>query len=143
MATTPNGEGRASPPATATGGNARRPQRHVLLRRIAAGIGRLVRKSALAAAVVVLMLAGVRAYRSTEGPPLRPWHTIVPVELSADAITHGNWQAYVAAETRMFDQLHRSLQSELEPRDRTPLNRYRDASLVSPAAFGRDWNRSF
>ena len=82
MAKTPNGEGRASRPST-------------LVRRIATGIRTLARKSAAAVALVMLVLVGIRAYQSTQGPPLRPWHTIVPDELSANAIRKGNWPAYV------------------------------------------------
>ncbi|MEO8160235.1 MAG: alpha/beta fold hydrolase [Arenimonas sp.] len=93
--------------------------------------------------LVALVLVGLRAWQSTKGPPLRPWHTIVPAELSADAIAHGDWKAYVAAETGMFELLHRRLQASLGPGDRTLLNRYNDASMVSPVAFGHDWNRSF
>ena len=130
MATTPNGEGRAS-------------RSSMLVRRIATGIRTLARKSAAAVALATLVLVGIRAYQSTQGPPLRPWHTIVPDELSADAIARGNWQAYATAEKSLFDQLHRRLQSEMEQGDLALLNRYYDASLTSPAAFGRDWNRSF
>ena len=41
----------------------------------------------------------------------------------------------------MFDDLHRRMQMKLEPGDRTPLNRYYDASFTAPARYGRDWTR--
>ena len=116
---------------------------HTFLRRFAANVGTLIKKLTTTAMLVVLVLLGVRAYQSTQGPPLRPWHTIVPVELSANAIGKGNWSAYVEAEKHMFDSLHMRLQSAMEPSDRTPLNRYHDGSLTSPGAFDRDWNRSY
>ena len=140
MALTPNDEDPSLQPAAR--GDENSPRR-VFARRVIVGIGGLARKGATAVALAILMVVGIRAYQSTQGPPLRPWHTIVPTELSADAIAHGGWQTYLAAEARMFDQLHQRLLSEQEPGDRTPLNRYYDASFVSPAAFGRDWNRSF
>jgi alpha-beta hydrolase superfamily lysophospholipase len=113
------------------------------LRRIAARVGSLIQKLATIVLLVVIVLLSVRACRSTQGVPLRPWHTVVPAELSADAIASGDWPAYVEAEKRMFDSLHVRLQSEMEQGDRTPLNRYNDGSLASPEAFERDWNRSF
>ncbi|WP_457096314.1 alpha/beta hydrolase [Lysobacter sp. P5_B9] len=139
MATTPEGQGRAPRPAHTAGTSL--PRRWV--RRIAIGIGRLARKGAAVAILAVLLVVGIRAYQSTQGPPLRPWHTLVPAEPSAQAIAHGAWRAYVAAENTLFDQLHRRLQREMKPGDRTPLNRYYDPSRTSPMAFGRDWNRSF
>jgi alpha-beta hydrolase superfamily lysophospholipase len=118
--------------------------RHLtLLRRIAANVGTLIKRLTTMAMLAVLVLLVIRACQSTQGPPLRPWHTIVPVELSASAIGNSNWPAYVEAEKRMFGSLHLRLQSEMEPGDRTPLNRYHDGSLASPQAFERDWNRSF
>lgn len=113
------------------------------LRRIAGNVGPWVRKLTAAVTLAVLVLLIFRACQSTQGPPLRPWHTVVPVELSADAIGNGDWPTYVEAEKRMFDSLHLRLQSEMEQSDRTPLNRYQDGSLASPGAFERDWNRSF
>lgn len=113
-----------------------------LVRRIVVSVLRLVRKFAVIALVVVLAVVGLRAWQSTQGPPLRPWHKIVPAELSAHAIVRGDWRSYIAAEDRMFDQLHRDLQRKMDPDDLTPLSRYNDASRASPIAFGDDWNRS-
>jgi len=92
--------------------------------------------------VVVAIVVG-RAYLSTSGPPLRPWHTIVPEELSARAIEHEDWRGWIAAENTMFEDLHRRLQAAMDAGDRTPLNRYNDASRVAPMTYGRDWNRSY
>ena len=95
------------------------------------------------ALVLLVALLGLRAWSSTQGPPLRPWHKIVPDEPSAREIRQGDWNRYLAAEARLFDQLHRDLQREMAPADRTPINRYTDGSLASPLAFDRDWNRSY
>src|SRR6476620_11708694 len=94
-----------------------------------------IRRVAILGLLLLLTLLGLRAWQSTQGPPLRPWHTIVPVELHADAIARGTWGDYVAAESRMFDQLHRDLQRTMTPADRTPINRYNDGGLSSPASF--------
>ena len=116
---------------------------HSLLRRIVAVVRLLIRKFAMLAVVLVIALVGLRAWQSTQGPPLRPWHTLVPDEPSAEAIARSDWPTYVGVEARMFDQLHRGLQEAMDAGDRTPLNRYNDGSLASPTAFERDWNRSF
>ncbi len=94
-------------------------------------------------ALLLLVLVVARACMSTQGPPLQPWHTIVPDELDAQAIANGDWRAYVTAEGKMFEALHQRLQHDMKPQDRTPLNRYVEGSLTAPATFGRDWNRSY
>src|SRR4249919_932961 len=114
-----------------------------LFRRVIGGMGGLVRKIATLALLLLLAVVGVRAWQSTQGPPLRPWHTLAPVERDDDAIARDGWAAYVAAEARMFDQVHRDLQRKMAPADRTPLSRYLDGGRASPLAYGRDWNRSF
>jgi alpha-beta hydrolase superfamily lysophospholipase len=114
-----------------------------IARRIATGLGQWTLKALTVVGLLALAFVAFRAYQSTQGPSLRPWHTIVPDELSADAIAHASWPTYIAAENCLFDQLHRKLQHAMQPADRTQLNRYYDASLASPAAFGHDWNRSF
>ena len=114
-----------------------------LIRRSLGGVGSLARRLLLGIVVLVVALIGIRAYLSTQGPPLRPWQTIVPEEPTAEAIARMDWRAYTEAETAIFDDVHRKLQAKLVAADRTPLNRYHDASLTSPLRFERDWNRSF
>lgn len=108
-----------------------------------ASIGSLLRQGFALVALVLLVALGVRAFQASDGPPLRPWHTIVPAELTADAIAKGDWNSYVAAESRLLHQVHTELRAQLEAGDRTSLNRYHEASLVRPATHARDWNRSF
>ena len=114
-----------------------------LLRRSISSFGTFARRLLLGIVLLVVALVGIRAYLSTQGPPLRPWQTIVPDEPDAGALAKMDWRAYTQAETAMFDQVHRSLRAKLEPSDNTPLNRYYDESLTSPLRFDRDWNRSF
>jgi len=114
-----------------------------LLRRSISGLGTLARRLLVGIVLLVVVLVGIRAYLSTQGPPLRPWQTIVPAEPDAKAIARMDWRAWMSAEKAMFDDVHRKLQGKLDPSDRTPLNRYYDASLTSPLRFDRDWNRSF
>lgn len=114
-----------------------------LIRRSISGLGTFARRVLLGIVLLVILLVGIRAYLSTQGPPLRPWQTIVPEEPDAAEIAGMDWRAYTQAEAAMFEQVHRKLQAKLDPADRTPLNRYYDASLTSPLRFERDWNRSF
>jgi len=114
-----------------------------LLRRSISGVGSLARRLLVGIVLLVLVLIAIRAYLSTQGPPLRPWQTIVPEEPDAAVVAKMDWRAYTQAETAMFDDVHRKLHDKMEPSDKTLLNRYYDASLTSPLRFDRDWNRSF
>lgn len=114
-----------------------------LIRRSLSGVGTFARRLLLGIVLLVVALIAIRAYLSTQGPPLRPWQTIVPEEPDAAAIAKMDWRAWVQAETAMFDQVHRKLRAQLDPSDHTPLNRYYDESITSPLRFDRDWNRSF
>ena len=125
MARSPGDEDDVPSPSVDEPGANRTALRHWI-----GGIGTLTRRIVWAVVLLLLALVCVRAYQSTQGPPLRPWHTIVPDELSADAIAARRLARRTSRpRTRMFEQLHRRLQSKHEAGDRTPLNRYYDASL--------------
>ena len=138
MSTTPDDEGTST-----TRPGKERSRFAAIVGRTTGGLWALMRKGVTLLAVALLVAVGIRAYQSTQGPPLRPWHTTAPDEPSAKEIAKGDWRAYVAAEDRMFAKLHSELARKLEKGDRTPVNRYYDPSMASPAAFGHDWNRSF
>jgi alpha-beta hydrolase superfamily lysophospholipase len=125
---------------TATG--EARPRR-TFIGRLFAGLSGLTRTLLVSALVVLVALVLLRAYGSTKGAPLRPWHTIVPAELDADAVARSSWKGYVEAEARMFAQLRADLQAKMQPGDLTLLNRYNEHGYTAPAAYGQDWNRSF
>jgi len=46
--------------------------------------------------VVAATLLSVRVYDSQRGPPLAPWHTHVPQELSAAELDASDWNGYLA-----------------------------------------------
>ena len=102
----------------------------------------LKRGVVLLAAVVFTMLA-VRIYDTQRGPPLEPWHTYVPDELSAEEIDAADWSRYLAAEQVIFEDVRAEVTAKLDPEDRTPVNRYFDGSPVYPGHFPQDWNRSY
>jgi alpha-beta hydrolase superfamily lysophospholipase len=101
------------------------------------------KRAAVALAIALAVVLGVRAWDSLDGPPLEPWHTFVPTELSADEIARTDWKGYLAAEQAAFDEVRREVSGKLAPRARVASNRYFDGSPLDPARFATDWNRSF
>jgi alpha-beta hydrolase superfamily lysophospholipase len=99
----------------------------------------------LAAAVLVLAVVGlgIRAARAVRGPALQPWHTYVPVELTASQLDASDWQAYLAQERTIFEDVRANVTRRLEPEARVPYNRYFEGSPVYPPRFSQDWNRSY
>ena len=97
--------------------------------------------------VALLLLAvagfGVRAMRAMRGPPLQPWHTHVPVELTAHELDAADWARYLAQEAAIFEDIRTNVTQRLEPDARVPYNRYFEGSPVYPARFAQDWNRSY
>jgi alpha-beta hydrolase superfamily lysophospholipase len=74
---------------------------------------------------------------------LSPWHKVKLDDLTASDLTERFTLAdYLAHEERLFAQV-KAFESTIEPRDRTPVNRYNPGSLSHPLSAGRDWNRSF
>lgn len=104
---------------------------------------RILRGGAILIAVVALTLLGLRAWESQRGDPLKPWHTWVPPELSAEEIDHADWQQYLQAEASIFDEMRAEVTQKLDPEDRVPVNRYFEGSPVYPGHFKEDWNRSY
>jgi len=93
--------------------------------------------------VGLFTLLGIRIYDSQNGPPLEPWHTYIPHELSPDELDHAGWGDYLKAEDVIFDRLRKEVTQKLAPGERTPINRYFDGSPIYPGHFAQDWNRSY
>ena len=100
-------------------------------------------RAAIAAGVVLLLGLGVRIWDVQRGPPLGPWHTVVPEEMTAEAMEGAGWQAWLAAEAEAMATVRREVTEALEPQERLALNRYFAGSPMHPARFAQDWNRSF
>ena len=47
---------------------------------------KLLKRTAVVIVVALITLLAVRAWDSTRGAPLEPWHTFVPTELAVDEI---------------------------------------------------------
>ena len=104
---------------------------------------KLGKRAVLVVAVVLATILGVRAWDSTRGAPLEPWHTFVPQELTADELAKADWAAYVAAENAIFEQVTAEVTRKLPEGERVPYNRYYAESPVYPPRLSRDWNRSY
>jgi alpha-beta hydrolase superfamily lysophospholipase len=108
---------------------------------------RIVRVLQWSVGLVVALLViglGLRAWESRRGAPLAPWHTVVPEEMSPGQIDQADWRAYLDHEERLFAQVRKEVVRTMPAAsDALPLNRYYRGSLIDPAGFRRDWNRSY
>lgn len=93
--------------------------------------------------VSLVTLLAVRAYDSQRGPPLEPWHTYAPRELTGSQLQDSDWQAFLAAEQSVFEDVRQEVTARLAPAARVPVNRYHEGSPLYPESFATNWNRSF
>ncbi len=107
------------------------------------GMKKSVKWILIGALVVGTALLGLRSYRALSGPPLQPWHTFVPTELSQGELDAADWPRYLAQEEKIFASVRSEVSQKLAPDDRVPINRYFEQSPVYPARFTQDWNRSY
>ncbi|CAD6558618.1 alpha/beta hydrolase [Paraburkholderia metrosideri] len=96
--------------------------------------------------VLVLLAIGalaLRAWSSQRGPALSVWHTYVPRELTVEEMDTGDWNTYLKAESRIFDDVRMNVVEKLRPSERVPSNRYYEGAPIYPEHFKQDWNRSY
>ena len=62
----------------------------------------ILKRGAFILAVVLLTFLAVRTWDKQRGPPLEPWHTQVPPELSGAKLREADWGAWLAAEEAAF-----------------------------------------
>lgn len=106
-------------------------------------VARILKRGALILAVVLFTILGVRTWDKERGPPLEPWHTHVPPELSGAGLSDADWEAWLAAEDAAFADVRDNVTAKLGAAARNPANRYFDGSPLHAARFTRDWNRSY
>ena len=107
------------------------------------GLTKLLRRTALLLVVIIVGLLAFRIYDTQRGPPLEPWHTYVPHELTGEALDHTDWTDYLNAEDKIFADVKRHVSQILDADERIPVNRYFEGSPVYPGGFSQDWNRSY
>jgi alpha-beta hydrolase superfamily lysophospholipase len=103
---------------------------------------RILKSGAILVLVILATFFAVRIYDTQRGPPLRPWHTYVPDELSVKELDQTDWAGYLKTERSIFEAVREEVTEQLSPEDRIPANRYFEGSPVYPGHFTGDWNRS-
>ncbi len=96
-----------------------------------------------ALALVLMTIFAVRAWDAWRSPALALWHTEAPDELDTQAIDVADWPAWLAAESRAFDQVRTRVTDKLPAADRIPSNRFFAGSPLNQALATPDWNRTF
>ncbi len=104
---------------------------------------RWLARAAYVLCAILLLVVVVRIWDVGRGPPLGPWHTVVPEEMSVEAMDRADWRAWLAAEAEAMATVRREVTEALEPQERLALNRYFAGSPMHPPRFAQDWNRSF
>ncbi len=102
-----------------------------------------LKRGAMLLAVVLVTVLAVRAWDKQRGPPLEPWHTHVPPELSGSELREADWDAWLASEDAAFADVRANVTAKLEAAERNPANRYFEGSPLYPGRFAHDWNRSY
>lgn len=98
---------------------------------------------AVLALVLFVAFLGSRIWFAQSGPPLEPWHTFVPEEMSVSELDAADWRDYLAHEDKLFADVTREVVQQLPEEDRVPSNRYFAGSVVYPPNLTHDWNRSY
>ncbi|WP_322029115.1 alpha/beta hydrolase [Paraburkholderia sp. J76] len=94
--------------------------------------------------VLLMVLAlGLRAWYSQRGPDLSVWHTYVPREMTVEEMDAGDWNDYMKAEARIFEDVRVNVVEKLKPSERIPTNRYYEGAPIYPGHFAEDWNHSY
>ncbi|MDO6407195.1 alpha/beta hydrolase [Pantoea phytobeneficialis] len=93
--------------------------------------------------IIAVIFLIARIYQSERGAPLQSWHTWSADEMNEKEIDHATFADYQAREAAIFAEMQRDITNTLDDAEKTPLNRYYAQSLVYPARFQPDWNRSF
>ena len=106
-------------------------------------IWKLIRLGLLAVVLLVAAIVVVRAVQAWRDPALAPWHRFKPDDAVAREIEAMDWQAWMAREDAVFEEVAEEVSADLPEAYRTRENRYFAGSPLHPANFATDWNRSF
>lgn len=87
----------------------------------------------------------VWAFESRRMPSLRIWYTAsLTSEFTArDATPQSTLKDYMDREQQLFRELQEKVYDRVEASDDLSLSRYRTGGMQDPAAWGRNWNRTF
>lgn len=104
---------------------------------------KIAKRIAIGLAIVLVTLLAVRVFDTQRGPPLQPWHTFVPDDVTAAEIDGLDWAGYLAREQAVFDSVRTEVTDRLDPEAESEANRYYAGSPIYPGGFTYDWNRSY
>ena len=104
---------------------------------------KVIKIGALILVLLIIAALGLRAWYSQRAPELAVWHTYVPREMTIEEMDAGDWNAYMKAESRIFDDVRTNVVEKLSPSERVPANRYYEGSPIYPEHFKQNWNRSY
>ncbi|MGF6416131.1 alpha/beta hydrolase [Paraburkholderia sp. MM5482-R1] len=104
---------------------------------------KVIKISAWVLVLLAVLALGLRAWYSQRGPELSVWHTYVPREMTVEEMDTADWNAYIKAENRIFDDVRVNVVEKLRPSERIPANRYYEGSPIFPWHFAENWNHSY
>ena len=104
---------------------------------------KVIKISVLVLVLLIIAALGLRAWYSKRGPELAVWHTYVPREMTIEEMNTGDWNDYLKAESRIFEDMRVNVVEKLSPEERVPSNRYYEGSPIYPEHFKQNWNRSY
>jgi len=104
---------------------------------------KVIKISVLLVFLLAILALGLRAWYSQRGPALSVWHTYVPREMTVEEMNTGDWNAYMKAENRIFEDVRVNVVEKIKPSERIPANRYYEGSPIYPRHFAYNWNHSY
>jgi len=104
---------------------------------------RILRRMIVLVLVISAAVLGLRAWDSSGGPPLEPWHTYVPADMHAVEIDRSDWAGYLRHEEDVFRDVRREVVDRIDPQAALPGNRYWAGSPIYSGRFDHDFNRSY
>jgi hypothetical protein len=76
---------------------------------------KVIKISAWVVVLLAVLAFGLRAWYSQRGPELSVWHTYVPRELTVEEMDTADWNAYIKAENRIFEDVRVNVVDKLRP----------------------------
>ena len=104
-----------------------------------------VLRAVLLAGLLAFTVLLAWAFESRSMPALGIWHTaLLSNEFTArDATPRSTLKDYMDQEARLFRELQEKVYTRVEPTDDLSFSRYRTGGPQDPAAWQRNWNRTF
>ncbi len=104
---------------------------------------KLLKTAGLLVAGALLALLGLRSYMAFTSDPLELWHTYKPTEMTKAELAKADWQAYIAREDKLMEDVRENVTRKIKPGEGDLANRYHPDSPLNPDRFAVNWNRSF